>query len=118
MPTRRTAPRMPATHAAAPPSRTTACRMRPVTRLVLAQSQVAQLDAELATHGSTRRARPPCRPSNGLFVIRARTTSGRVVDLAGACPEQLGVDFDRGEWLRLGPASAAMVSTGLDVSYR
>ena len=93
-------------------------RMRPVTRLVLAQSQVAQLDAELATHGSTRRARPPCRPSNGLFVIRARTTSGRVVDLAGACPEQLGVDFDRGEWLRLGPASAAMVSTGLDVSYR
>lgn len=93
-------------------------RMRPVTRLVLAQSQVAQLDTELATHGSTRRPRPPCRATNGLFVIRARTTTGRVVDLAGACPEQLGVDFDRREWLRLGPASAAMVGTGLDVSYR
>ena len=93
-------------------------RMRPVTRLVLAQSQVAQLDAELATHGSTRQRRPSCSGANGLFVIRARTTTGRVVDLAGACPEQLGVDFDRREWLRLGPASAAMVRTGLDVSYR
>ncbi|GAB3449729.1 hypothetical protein GCM10027517_36280 [Phycicoccus ginsengisoli] len=93
-------------------------RMRPVTRLVLAQSQVAQLDAELATHGSTRAPRPPCRGTNGLFVLRARTTTGRVLDLAGACPDQLGVDFDRREWLRLGPASAAMVSTGLDVSYR
>ena len=93
-------------------------RMRPVTRLVLAQSQVAQLDAELASHGSTRQPRPACSGSNALYVLRVRTTTGRVVDLAGACPEQLGVDFDRREWLRLGPASAAMVSTGLDVSYR
>ena len=92
--------------------------MRPVTRLVLAQSQVGQLEAELAGHGSTHQPRPSCRGSSALFVVRVRTTGGRVVDLAGACPDQLGVDFDRREWLRLGPATAAMVRTGTDVSYR
>jgi hypothetical protein len=93
-------------------------RMRPVTRLVLAGSQVAQLEAEVGRHGSTHLPRPACRGSSALFVVRVRTTTGRVVDLAGACPEQLGVDFAPREWVRLGPQAVAMLRSGTDASYR
>jgi DNA-directed RNA polymerase specialized sigma24 family protein len=72
--------------AAAPPS------YRAVRAAVLGAPGLAQLNADLAASGSRRGPRLACAPGPWTYVLRARTSSGRVVELTSGCAREFAVD--------------------------
>ncbi|KRE56927.1 hypothetical protein ASG70_00275 [Phycicoccus sp. Soil748] len=71
---------------ATPPS------FRAVRGAVLGAPGLAQLNADLAASGSRRGPRLACGAGPWTFVLRARTSSGRVVELTSGCAREFAVD--------------------------
>jgi len=94
-------------HPLADPHRQPASDALVVVRGVLSDLQLAVLDAELARHGSSNRARRPCpAPVEGMVVIHAVTSEGRAVTLSQACEDTATVlvDWRADDTIDLGPA--------------
>ena len=74
-------------------------RFRPVRANVLGSPQLDQLNADLARVGSRTQAGSPCDSGTSLFVIEARTTDGRLVELSSKCADVFAVDWrSRDNW--------------------
>jgi hypothetical protein len=74
-------------------------RFRPIRGNVMGAPQLAQLNADLARSGSRTQAGSTCSTGSSLFVVEARTTQGRVLELSSACADVFSVDWQsRDSW--------------------
>ena len=74
-------------------------RFRPIRANVLGINQLAQLNADLASSGSKAQPGSPCTAGTSLFVVEARTTDGRLLELSSNCADVFAVDWQsRDSW--------------------
>lgn len=74
-------------------------RFRPIRANVMGAPQLAQLNADLARTGSRTQAGSACTTGASLFVIEARTTNGRRLELSSPCADVFSVDWQsRDNW--------------------
>jgi DNA-directed RNA polymerase specialized sigma24 family protein len=76
----------------APQLQGTTPSFRAVRGAVLGAPGLAQLNADLAAGGSRRGPRLACSGSPWTYVLRARTTTGRVVELTSGCAREFAID--------------------------
>ncbi|NYG07459.1 DNA-directed RNA polymerase specialized sigma24 family protein [Phycicoccus badiiscoriae] len=85
------------------PMATTVPRYVAIRGNVLGAPQLAQLNADLAAAGSSLSPGSTCTTGSSLFVVRAMTRQGRLVELSSDCADRFTVDWQpRDSW----PASA------------
>ncbi|WP_406832095.1 sigma factor-like helix-turn-helix DNA-binding protein [Pedococcus sp. KACC 23699] len=82
-------------------------KFHPVRGNVLGTPELAELNADLARSGSRRARRGACVEGAWRYVIRARTDSGRLVELSSVCGREFAVD---GHARDLWPVSADTTS--------
>jgi DNA-directed RNA polymerase specialized sigma24 family protein len=74
-------------------------RYRTIRANVMGAPQLAQLNADLARAGSDRVPGSTCATGTSLFVVRARTDEGRLVELSSVCADRFTVDWTaRDSW--------------------
>jgi DNA-directed RNA polymerase specialized sigma24 family protein len=74
-------------------------RFRAIRANVMGAPPLAQLNADLARVGSSSLPGSSCSSGSSLFVVRARTDEGRLVELSSACADRFTVDWKaRDSW--------------------
>jgi DNA-directed RNA polymerase specialized sigma24 family protein len=74
-------------------------RYRAVRTNVMGAPQLAQLNADLSRAGSSLVPGSTCTAGTSLFVVRAQTDDGRLLELSSACADQFTVDWkSRDTW--------------------
>lgn len=68
-------------------------RYRAIRTNVMGTPQLAQLNADLAKTGSGTAAGSACTAGTSLFVVRAMTQEGRLVELSSICADRFSVDW-------------------------
>ena len=68
-------------------------RYRAIRANVLGAPQLAQLNADLARAGSSLAPASTCVAGSSLFVVRAKTDEGRLVELSSVCADLFTVDW-------------------------
>ena len=84
-------------------------RFRPVRGNVLGLPDLAQLNAELARAGSRRTAKGDCARGPFRYVVRARTDTGRLVELSSTCGTEFAVDGHLRDSWRVSPDTTSML---------
>jgi DNA-directed RNA polymerase specialized sigma24 family protein len=74
-------------------------RFRAIRSNVMGAPELAELNADLAKGGSSGGPGSTCTRGTSLFVVRARTAEGRLVELSSACADRFAVDWNqRDSW--------------------
>lgn len=76
---------------------------------VLGAPQLAQLNADLARAGSRSQVVPTCPTSGSLFVVEARTTDGRLLELSSECADAFSVDWRPRDTWPVSPQTRGML---------